>query len=114
MDTKHSPTPWTHGWGDGITGPEAAATLEWDGKYPIRCASPFGGDRRLVAAIPTFPGHNHEADAALIVHAVNSHAELVDQVAELLAALERRGPCEPDSIEQTIRDDARALLSKES
>jgi hypothetical protein len=79
----NSPTPWEHGWDKGITGPEAAAALQWNNKYPIRCYGMFGMDR-LVAAVPEATDGSHERIAALIVHAVNSHAELVEALRDAL------------------------------
>jgi hypothetical protein len=80
-ETKHTPGPWSAMpfWGDSITGNKG-----------IVIYGPIGNDKRIAEIQFTgFRGElEHEANAALIVEAVNAYATLKAHNAALLAALE--------------------------
>jgi hypothetical protein len=69
MENKHSPTPWYTG--DTYIAPRAI----------------YGADKRIITEVDDFDGENVEignANAALIVEAVNTHAAHKEAVRELV------------------------------
>jgi hypothetical protein len=66
----HTPGPWIAGWGGGITGPNAAEMVEWEGKYPIHRVVTRNGYqcREPICAVPDADEH-HQANARLIAAA---------------------------------------------
>src|SRR5687768_17042145 len=80
----HTPTPWQY-WRTGIDGD--AVALGPNGKYPI--AKMLGGNVEL-----------NEANAAHIVHCVNSHNELVEALQRIhdIASDDLMQACHAESV----------------
>ena len=108
---SHSPTPWS------VDADEAPCFLRIRDDEGAPVASIHDP---LAEEIPT-QGERIAADAALIVSAVNSHAELVEALAQMLDAVApfddltaASGLMTEEALLHRAKTRARALLSKES
>jgi hypothetical protein len=75
--SEHTPPPWYVGSGDDY--------YIWSEAYPAEFQGKFKGDDlgSYLATVGNRPKDFGEANAALIVRAVNSHAELVKALTEI-------------------------------
>lgn len=92
-EAKHTPGPWMVG--GSITGPRAAATVWLDYSPESGDGHKYGAtwitkNGRLVAIVPHGEG-DAAADAALIVTAVNSHADLLAACQLAVSWLDNKG-----------------------
>jgi hypothetical protein len=101
-DTGHTPTPWYV---------QAGSSIESDGAFYIRSVS------KPNTCIAKLDGHSSEIDeanAALIVRAVNSHAALVNAIEWLVMRMEsekRRFPLKEQKKRELHLRSARAALA---